>query len=43
MDSPPGILAQMDIITNMAMVTDMVMARVRLNPHPAGGENYFDS
>ena len=43
MDSPPAILAQMDIIPNTAMVTDMVMARVRLNPHLAGGEDYFDS
>jgi hypothetical protein len=31
------------MVTNMAMVTDMAMGKVRLYPHKAHGENYFDS
>jgi hypothetical protein len=34
-----AILARTDIITNMAMVTNMVIVGVRLNPHEANGGN----
>jgi hypothetical protein len=35
MDNPLAILVRTDIITNMAMVTDMAMAKVKLNRHQA--------
>jgi hypothetical protein len=43
MDNPHATLARTDIIPNMAMVTDMAMAKVRPNHRQVNGGNYSDS